>query len=184
MVVTQQKRAVGVFASRRDAEQALNELKASGLSMDKVSIIAKDVDQGEQLANAQMTSRVGEENVNTTSGVIGDALTATTWGSILVGLSSLTLPGLGAVLAAGTLGVALASSIGGVAVGAAASQNLVNALTELGIPEERARIYSDRLHQNELLVIVESSTDELQNAEKILKNRNIQYWGIYNSAVA
>jgi hypothetical protein len=184
MVVAHQKYAVGVFAGRRDAEQALNELKASGFPMEKVSLVAKDVEQGEQLANAQMTSHLNGENVNTATGVIGDTLTAATWGSLLVGLSSLALPGLGAVLAAGSLGVALASSIGGVAVGAAASHNLVKALADLGIPEERARVYSDRIHQSEILVLLEGTSDDLQNAEQVLKNRNIQYWGVYDSPTA
>lgn len=98
MVVSNQKHAVGVFASRKAGEQALNELKSSGFPMEKVSIIAKDVDQGEQLANAQVTSHVGEQNVNTAIGVVGDTLTAATWGSVLVGLTSLVLPGLGAVM--------------------------------------------------------------------------------------
>ncbi|GAA6614328.1 general stress protein [Scytonema sp. NUACC26] len=184
MVVTHQKYAVGVFAGRRDAEQALNELKDSGFLMEKVSLVAKDVEQGEQLANAQMTSHIDGENVNTATGVIGDTLTAATWGSILVGLTSLALPSLGAVLAAGSLGVALASSIGGVAVGSAASHNLVKALADLGIPEERARVYSDRIHQSEILVLLEGTSDDLQKAEKILKNRDVQYWGVYNSATA
>ncbi|GAB1544961.1 general stress protein [Scytonema sp. NUACC21] len=184
MVVTHEKRALGVFSSRRVAEQALNELKASGFPMEKVSIIAKDVDQGEHLANAEMSSQIGQENVNTAAGVVGDTLTATTWGSVLVGLSSLALPSLGAVLAAGSLGVALASSIGGVAVGAAASHNVVNAIANLGIPEERARIYSDRIHQSELLAILEGTDEDLQTAERILKDRDIQYWGIYDSPTA
>lgn len=101
MVVTHQKRAVGVFAGRRNAEQALIALKDSGFPMDRVSIVAKDLNRGEQLANAQMTSQVNGENVNTATGVIGDTLTGATWGSILVGLTSLALPGtLGAVLTA------------------------------------------------------------------------------------
>lgn len=184
MVVSNQKHAVGVFSSSKAAEQALNELKDSGFSMEKVSIIAKDVDQGEQLANAQVTSRVGDENVNTATGVVGDTLTAATWGSVLVGLTSLALPGLGAVLAAGSLGVALASSVGGVAVGAAATQNLVKALADLGIPEERARVYSDRLHQGNFMVVVDGSDEEIHPAEAVLRKHNIEYWGIYDSATA
>ncbi|WP_017318566.1 general stress protein [Mastigocladopsis repens] len=184
MVVSNQKHAVGVFASRKAAEQALNELKDSGFPMEKVSIIAKDVDQGEQLANAEMTSRVGDENVNTATGVVADTLTASTWGSVLVGLSSLALPGLGVVLAAGSLGVALATSIGGVAVGAAATHNVVKALADLGIPEERARHYSDRLHQGNFMVIVDGSDEEIQRAEAVLRENNIEYWGIYDSPTA
>ncbi|NMG10393.1 general stress protein [Brasilonema sp. UFV-L1] len=184
MAVSNQKRAVGVFGNRKAAEQALNELKDSGFSMEKVSIIAKNVDQGEQLANAQVTSRVGDENVSTATGVVADTLAATTWGSILVGLTSLALPSIGAVLAAGSVAVALASSVGGVAVGAAASHNLVKALADLGIPEERARHYGDRLHQGDFMVIVDGTDEEIQPAEAVLRKRNIEYWGIYESPTA
>jgi Heat induced stress protein YflT len=186
MVINQnhQQRAVGVFGSPQAAHQALNQLKDTGFPMDRVSIIAKDVNQGDRIANAQMSSQIGRENVNTATGVIGDTLTAATWGSILVGLSSLALPGLGAVLAAGSLGVALASSIGGVAVGAAATNNLVNVIAQLGIPEERARVYSDRLHGGDYLVIIEGSNDEIQRAETVLKDREIEYWGVYNSSAS
>lgn len=184
MVVSNQKNAVGVFASRKAAEQALNQLKDSDFPMAKVSIIAKDVDQGEQVANTQVTSRVGDENVNTATGVVGDTLTAATWGSVLVGLTSLALPGLGAVLAAGSIGVALASSVGGVAVGAAATHNVVKALADLGIPEERARVYSDRLHQGNFMVIVEGTDEDIHRAEAVLRERNIEYWGIYDSPTA
>ncbi|MBF2008444.1 MAG: general stress protein [Chlorogloeopsis fritschii C42_A2020_084] len=181
MVDKNHKYAVGVFNNRQTAEQALNQLKTSGLVMDKVSIIAKDVDKGEELGNTQVSDRIGNQNVDTT-GAVGDALTASTWGSILVGLSSLALPGLGAVLAAGSVGVALVSSIAGVAVGAAATNNLVQALAGLGIPEERARVYSDRLQMGDYLVIVNGSDDEIHRAEGILKQQDIQYWGIYQSS--
>ena len=101
----------------------------------------------ERIGEAELANRIGNQNVDTT-GAVGDTLTATTWGSVLVGLSSLALPDLGAVLAAGSVGIALVASVAGVAVGAAANQNLVTALTNLGIPEDRARVYSDRLQQS------------------------------------
>jgi hypothetical protein len=180
MVENNQKRAVGVFSGRQSAEQALSELKASGFPMEKVSIIVKDAEQNERLGDTEMSSRVGDEDVGTATGLVADTLTSATWGTILVGLSSLALPGLGVVLAAGSLGVALATSIAGVAVGAAATNNVVKALGDIGIPEERARIYSDRLHQGNYMVIVEGADDEIQQAETILRRRNIEYWGIYS----
>ncbi len=184
MDVSNRKHAVGVFGTRQDADQALNELKASGFSMDKVSIIAKDVDEGERVADAQVSDHIGNQDVNTPTGAVADALTASTWGSVLVGLSSLALPGLGAVIAAGSVGTALVTSMAGIAVGAAATNNVVKALADLGIPEERARVYSDHLLNNEYLVIVDGTDDEIQRAEGTLKDRNIQYWGIYNSPQA
>ncbi|WP_026734060.1 general stress protein [Fischerella sp. PCC 9605] len=175
------KSAVGVFTSSKKAEQALNELKASGFPMEKVSILAKDIDQSEQLGSVQTSDRIGNQNVDTT-GAVGDALTSATWGGVLVGLSSLALPGIGAVLAAGSAGVALLSSIAGVAVSAAATNNLVQALAALGIPEERARVYSDRLQQGDYLVILDGIDDEIHRAEGVLSQQGIQYWGVYDSA--
>ncbi|OUL36119.1 hypothetical protein BV372_08620 [Nostoc sp. T09] len=180
--------ALGVFVNSQKIEQAINELKAANFPMEQVSVIAKDVEQGEHLGEAQMSDgprptfgdRIGDQDVNTT-GPVADTLTATTWGSFLVGLSSLALPGLGAVLAAGSVGVALVSSVAGVAVSAAANQNLLKALGDLGIPEERARVYSDRLQQSYYLLIVDGTEAEIHRAEPILLDRGIEYWGIYNT---
>lgn len=180
MITKDTIRALGVFANSQEIEQALNELRTANFPMEKVSVIAKDVEQGDKLGEAQISDRIGNQDVNTTTPV-GDTLSATTWGSVLVGLSSLALPGVGAVLAAGSVGVALVASVAGVAVGAAAHQNLVKALGDLGIPEERARLYSDRLQQSYYLLILEGTEEEIHRAEAILRNQGIQNWGIYDS---
>ncbi|BAZ13699.1 hypothetical protein NIES4071_55390 [Calothrix sp. NIES-4071] len=175
--------AIGVFASSEKVEQAVNALKASDFPMEKVSVIAKDVEKGESISEAKLSDQIGEQNVNTT-GAVGDALAGATWGSVLVGLSSLALPGLGAILAAGSVGVALVASIGGVAVGAAATQNLVKALADLGVPEDRGRVYSDRLQQSYYMLIVDGTKEDINRAEPILRDQGIEYWGIYDSLQA
>lgn len=172
--------ALGVFYNSEKAEQAVNALKGSGFPMEKVSVIAKNVEQGETISETQLSDTIGNQNVNTT-GAVGDTLAATTWGGVLVGLSTLALPGLGAVLAAGSVGVALVSNIAAVGVGAAANQNLLKALGDLGIPEERARVYSDRLQQGYYMLIVDGTKEEISRAEPILRDQNIEYWGIYDS---
>ncbi|HEY9609587.1 general stress protein [Allocoleopsis sp.] len=63
MVVSSERRAFGVFSSRQEAEQVLNELKASGFPMDKVSLIARDAEQGEELVGAEVTPRIGTKDV-------------------------------------------------------------------------------------------------------------------------
>jgi Heat induced stress protein YflT len=180
MVVTDKKYAVGVFSSRKVAEQAINELKDSGFSMEKVSIVAKDAEQGDRIGEAQVSSEIDNQKVDTT-GAVGDALSAGVWGSVLVGLSSLALPGVGAIIAAGSVGAALVTSVAGVAVSAAATNNLVQVLAGLGIPEERARHYSDRLQMGEYLLVLDGTDEEIHRAETILRERDIQYWGIYDS---
>ncbi|BAB72958.1 general stress protein [Anabaena sp. FACHB-709] len=174
------KHGLGLFANSQAVEQAINDLKGANFPVEKISVIAKDIEKTEHLKEVQTRDRLGNQDVDTT-GAIGDTLSATSWGTLLIGLSSLALPGLGTVLAAGSVGVALVASIGGVAVGAVATQNLVNALANLGIPEERARVYSDRLQQSNYLLIVDGSEAEIHSAEAILRQHKIEYWDIYDS---
>jgi uncharacterized membrane protein len=70
------------------------------------------------------------------------------------------------------------------AIGAAAAGGLVRALTDLGIPEQQARAYSDRLQQADYLVILDGTDDEIRRAEAIFSARGIQAWGVYSSPQA
>jgi hypothetical protein len=85
------------------------------------------------------------------------------------------------VIAAGSVGAALLATVASTGFEAAAIGGVVRALTDLGIPEEQARVYSDRLYQGSYLVIVEGTDDEISRAEPIISNRGIQDWAIYDS---
>lgn len=95
MITKDTIRAVGVFANSQEIEQAINDLKTANFPLEKVSVIVKDAKEGEKLGEAQISDRINNQDVNTT-GAVGDTLTATSCGILLVGLSSLALPGLGA----------------------------------------------------------------------------------------
>lgn len=181
MTVSNQQIAIGLFLKRSEAEKALNELKASGFSMDKVSIIAQDADQGEQVGEKQISDKIGDQDVNAASGVVADTLTATTLGSVMLGLASIAVPGVGMIIGAGSVGLALAATVGSTGIAAAASGGLVKAITDLGVPEAQARIYSDRLQGREYLVIVEGTGEDISRAETIFNNHHITNWGTYNS---
>jgi hypothetical protein len=79
----------------------------------------------------------------------------------------------------GAVATALATALSGGAIGAAAG-GLVGGLVGLGIPEDRARMYSDRVSRGEYLLMVEGSEDDIRRAETILNRRGIQDWGIYD----
>ena len=181
MAESNQKRAVGLFAQRERAEQALKELKASGFSMDNVSIVAKDADENSQLGGAQASDQVGNQDIETATSVVADAATTATWGTVLVGLTSLAIPGIGPLIAAGSLGAALVTNLGGLAIGTAAAGGLVNALTDIGIPEEQARHFSDRLHLGNYLLILDGTEDEISSAEGIFSNSGIQDWSVFDT---
>jgi hypothetical protein len=184
MVVSSERRAFGVFSSRQEAEQALNELKTSGFPMDNVSMIAREAKQGEELGGAELTPRIGNKDVGGGTGVVGEIATDSALGAVLVGLGSLAIPGVGPIIAAGSVATALVATVAGTGVEAAAIGGLVRALTDLGIPEEQARVYSDSLHQGHYLVIVDGTEDELNRAGSIFSDRGIQDWGVYNSPQA
>lgn len=181
MAIVGRKRAVGTFPNRRAAEDALNRLRDSGFVMDRVSILAKDTDRNEQIGGAnvrdrsEMTDR-GDNESQEGAGI--GAVAGTVLGGIgglLVGLEALIIPGVGPFLAAGTI----ATTLAGAGIGAAAG-SLVGALTGLGIPEEEARAYSERVSQGDYLVIVDGTDDEINRAASILRDQGIRDWAVYD----
>lgn len=170
------RRAVGVFSKRQDTEMALRELQAANFPMGKVSVIARDADKQDDLVNEQAGNKAGEGA--TTGAVTGGALGGIT--GLLVGLGALAIPGIGPILFAGIEGTAIATTLAGGAIGAAAG-GLVGALIGLGIPEERAKVYNERVNRGHYLVIVEGTEEEIRRAEAILSNRGIEEWGIYDA---
>jgi hypothetical protein len=111
MTNDQLKYAVGVFSSRQETEQALNQLNRSGFPMDKVSVIARDADRQDDIAGVDVSDRVGNK---ADEGAASGALTGGTLGGVtglLVGVGALAIPGLGPVLLAGEVATAIATTL-------------------------------------------------------------------------
>ncbi|MEH2380677.1 MAG: histidine kinase [Nostoc sp.] len=175
------RRAIGVFSHRRDAEAALTELRDAGFPLDRVSIIAKDTN-GQGIAGVDVDRNVGTAN-KADDGVKTGAATGGVLGGLtglLVGLGTLAIPGVGPVIAGGAVATALATTAAGGAIGAAAG-GIVGGLVGLGIPEDRARVYSDRFQRGDYLVIIDGTEAEIHQAEAILKRRGIEEFAIYNA---
>ncbi|MCU0537381.1 MAG: general stress protein, partial [Hydrococcus sp. Prado102] len=179
MAIDRKRRAIGVFPTRREAEAALHELKNSGFSMEQVSVIARDADKQADIANVEVEGSVdnkADEGAKTgavTGGVLGGVT------GLLVGLGALAIPGIGPIMLAGAEATALATTLAGGAIGAAAG-GLVGALIGLGIPEERANVYNDRVSRGDFLVIVYATEAEIARAQTILHRYNIEEFGIYD----
>lgn len=180
MTIGQYRRGIGVFSKKQDVEFALNELRDSGFPMDKVSVIAKD-EGDESIQGTDLNKKPGHEAVK---GAEIGSVTGTVFGllaGLLAGVSALTIPGIGTVVAAGTIVETLATTLAGAGIGAA-SGGLIGAFSGLGIPGDRAKVYSDRLAQGDYLIIVEGKSDEVMRAEMILLNdRGIEEWAIYDA---
>ena len=173
------RRAVGVFSHRRDAEDALHELRDSGFAMDRVSVVAQNAERDDQIAGADVRDDVGNKSDE------GAALGAVSGGTVggltglLVGLGALAIPGLGPIMLAGAAATTLATTLAGAGIGAVAG-SLVGALVGLGIPEERARVYNERVGRGHYLVIIDGTDAEIARAEAIFRRRGIEEFAVYD----
>ena len=179
-ISSKQRRAVGVFPDRRSAEQALHELRDSGFPMDRVSVVTRDADKHDEIAGADVRDHIGNkaDEGAKIGAVSGGALGGLT--GLLVGLGTLAIPGIGPIMLAGATATTLATTLAGGAIGAV-SGGLLGALIGLGIPEERARVYHDRIARGGYLVIVDGTDADIARAEAILHQRGIEEYGVYDA---
>lgn len=195
MTLINNKRAVGVFSSHEDVENALNGLRDNGFDMNQVSVIAKhdeDLNQRYRTGDTRVQEPMGtHETTNETSyetthveegaktGVeAGGAVGGLT--GLLVGLGTLAIPGIGPIMLAGAAATAIATTLAGGAIGAVVG-GLIGGLVGLGIPEHRAQVYHDYVVDGDYLVIIDGTEAEILRAETILRNKAMREWEVYES---
>lgn len=170
------KHAVGTFATRAEAETALRELRDAGFNMDKVSVIASNVEPEENFGGAEVKPTSEQAKGGAKVGATAGAATGGILG-LIGGLSVLTLPGVGA---AAEVGAVLANTLLGGGIGATGG-GLIGALIGWGIPEDRARYYNDLFSQGHYVILLEGTKAEVNGAEAVLQRRNILHWGVYGA---
>jgi hypothetical protein len=185
-----QQRALGSFANYQTAESALIELESEGFLMDRVSLIGRDLDRQTEVTGAKTSEHITdvgsthEHDDRAGETAKNGAIAGTAFGSatgLLVGLGALAIPGIGPVMLAGAAATALATAASGAAIGAAAG-SLAGGLAGLGIPDEHASMYGDRVAAGNYLVIVEGTAAEIEQAAAIFTRRGIQDWYITDLA--
>lgn len=175
MTANNLKRAVGTFPTRQDAEVALTQLRDAGFNMDKISAIAKNP-QGGDIGDVEVKSSAERAHDGAETGAVMGATTGGVLG-IIGSLSVLAIPGVGV---ATEVAVLLGNALLGSGVGAAGG-SLIGALVGWGIPEEQATYYNELLSQGSYVVLVEGTEAEINGAEAILINRQINDWNVYNA---
>ncbi len=155
MADTTRRTVLGIFDTRAHADSALSALEGMGYSTKDVSVIARDTSVGggtTVVADDDHTGPVeGAAAGATTGGVIGGIA------GLLVGLGALTIPGIGALFITGPIAAALgltgaaAATASGAMTGALAG-GLIGALTNLGVDEETAKVYEERVKAGGILL--------------------------------
>jgi uncharacterized protein (TIGR02271 family) len=139
---------VGLFHNQTDAERAIRRLKEEGFTEDQIGVALKDRKRqdeliegtGTQAAEGAATGAIG-------GGVLGGVI------GLLAGVGALAIPGIGPIIAGGTL----ASTLAGAGIGAAAG-GLIGALAGMGVPEEDARHFDQGFQAGGTLVTVNAGS--------------------------
>ncbi len=173
MASGQLQHAIGIFHSRNIALQALDELRSSGFPMNKISVITKKPQIDEQLDSSDTSDTITPAEGARAGGLAG----ARTGGllTLVAGLGILLIPGFGPALAAESI---LATLLGSGA--SAAAGGLIGALRGWFLPEEAAQLYNDRVSQGNYLMTIETTEEDIRQAEPILKRWGIQEWRVFD----
>lgn len=151
---------IGIFQDRFDAESAIDELSEMGFNPKDVSVVVKE--------GATVTEEVGSKGGSVAEGAVSGAATGGVLGGLaglLVGIGALAIPGVGAFLIGGPIAAALglsgaaAATLSGATTGALAG-GLVGGLIGLGLPEDVARVYEERVREGAVLLAVPTNTSD------------------------
>ena len=136
---------IGVCENEQQAARVVEELKGKGYTTEEISVIAKNP--------KELTEITQEVKPSTKDGAIAGAATGGAIGiaGVIAGLSTILIPGFGAVLAAGPI----ITTIGGAVVGASSGAGgLKHALMDIGVPDDEAERYSNDVQDGKILVFL------------------------------
>lgn len=171
--VLTQDTVIGVFADRDQANRTIEALQDKGYSPKDLSVIMQD-------DNHKADDAVSHTGDNMAEGAASGALTGGALGALgglLVGVGALAIPGIGGLLIGGPLAAALgltgavATTASGALTGALAG-GLIGGLVGLGVPEDEARVYEERVKEGAIILAVPA----LLNSEDMdVKNTMVEY---------
>jgi hypothetical protein len=143
------------FSDRESAERAFNDLSARGYKSDDIHVIMSNDTRKNHFGKDMEKSDLGNKAAEGAGigGAVGGAVGATLVG-IAAAAATLTVPGLGLVIAG-----PLAGALAGGATGATAG-GLVGMLVGAGIPEDRAKVYESDLKQGGIVMGVKPRNDD------------------------
>lgn len=113
-------------------------------------------------------------SVGATSGALSGGI-----GGLLVGLGELTIPSLGSIIVAGEAISAIATTLAGAGIGVAAG-GIIGGLVALVIPDNKVKIYRNRISNSSCLAIVNSSDDDINSIERIRWDNEFKEYDIYD----
>lgn len=174
------KKAVGMFPDRDRVESAMNQLQASGFSMNNVSVVDPYANTPDATVG-KLTDPVVESPADATRdrpldqiehSAAGASAVGSVAGGVVAGLTTLAFPAFsGAVI---LMGMAAGAFYGAVSGGLLSN--------EIGItlPDEQAKHYSKLLEQGNYLVVLKGTEPDIDRADSILKAADVSEWMVFD----
>lgn len=169
---------LALYDDLETAQAAVRDLVAAGYERSNIGLAVNDA-EGRYSRHVHAgdedvaVSRLDEEDVSGSEGAGFGAIIGGLTG-IVAGLTAITIPGIGPIIAAGPLAAALGGATGGV-IGAAAGAvtgGITASLIEMGVPDNEADYYAESLRRGSALVTVTVDEEQAQNAIDILRHHN------------
>jgi len=169
------KTVVGSFDSYREAQQVVQELQRAGIAQNDINIVASNL-RGEYRSDATAAGTTGYTTAATsapaaaddrTSGAAAGAVTGGVIGGVAglaLAFTSLTIPVLGPIIAAGPI----VATLTGAGVGAVAG-GLIGGLTDLGVSEEHAKYYAESVRRGGALVTVRADDARADEVTRVMQ---------------
>lgn len=151
------KVVIGVFDDYAAAGEAVEGLKTAGFAAEGISILGRDMDELRPVTSHVIAADKPDKLV--TGMTIGGAI-----GGFLVGLATIAVPGVGALVVAGPLMAAISGAAAGTYIGF-----LAGVLAEFDVPQYQAQVYETHLTAGKVLLAVHTDDpDERFKAEQVM----------------
>lgn len=147
------KHVMATFSSYKAANDAVEKLEVLDVDAGSIGIFSNE---------EQLKSTTVEEGdaAATAAGVTVGGLAG-----LVLGVSAVTVPGVGPIIAAGSLATLVGSAVLGAGAG-----GLVGALVDLGLSEEAAETYLERVKTGNILLTAQVSDENESVARELLKD--------------
>jgi len=165
MATVKRTTAVGVFADRQHAQQAVSELRRLGFREEQIGVASRG---GETIEGATTTNTKGSHAAaGAATGVAAGAGLGALWG---IGIIAGVLPAIGPAIAGGALAAILSSAAAGAVVA-----GLAGALIGMGVPEEEAKYYEGEFHSGRTIVTVKADGRYDEAVAVLRRNQGYDY---------
>jgi hypothetical protein len=167
---------IAVYHDRESVERAVRRLHDDGFAMRDLSMVGPDFRVRDEPAGFVATgdyAEAGAEIGAVFGGIFGLSL----------GMALLILPGLGPVIAVGSIAAALAGGGEGAAAGAAIG-GLAGALVGWGVHKEHALKYEAQVKAGSFLVLARGDSQTVEHAKSVLATEATERLAVYQQPLS